>query len=425
MAGFDTSTGSSILKVRYLGTIREYLNNATVFLNRVEKKVQSVSGTSFTIPVHKGRNIASAISLPEGGTLPTAGYQAYDTMTVPNRYMYSTIRVSGPMIAAARDNVGAFVQAIESEVDGVQKDTKKNLNRMLLGDGVDAVMYYLTGASSTGGTVNDGETGVGGVAATGNAFIHLTPGVEYTLQSLDANSSYATLDSALKVTVGAKNANTYTVVAGTTAFSSSLAAGDPFVINGTVSGTTTYAMMGLRGIVSDAEPANLTAGLQGKAVASNPWFKAQMFTNSGTKRPIAFEDMQEAIDTIATTSDYSEDDINLILMNYPLRRAYYKLCIAERRHVNTMKLDGGFEAVDYNGKPLVVDSQCRRNGMFILCMDSLAILRTSDFDWMDKDGSYLSRVSGVDAYEATLFHYGNLAVYTRNCNAWYGDLIEE
>ena len=35
---------------------------------------------------------------------------------------------------------------------------------------------------------------------------------------------------------------------------------------------------------------------------------------------------------------------------------------------------------------------------------------------MDRDGSTFSRVSGKDAYEATLFHYGDLGCVARNGN---------
>jgi len=43
---------------------------------------------------------------------------------------------------------------------------------------------------------------------------------------------------------------------------------------------------------------------------------------------------------------------------------------------------------------------------------------------MDKDGSYLSRVANKDAYEAVLFHYGNLACLSRNGNGILKGVIE-
>jgi hypothetical protein len=62
--------------------------------------------------------------------------------------------------------------------------------------------------------------------------------------------------------------------------------------------------------------------------------------------------------------------------------------------------------------------------MYYVTPDTMSIFRTSDFDWADLDGSYLSRVANVDAYEGYLFHYGNLACLSRNGNGLLSDLIE-
>jgi hypothetical protein len=159
-------------------------------------------------------------------------------------------------------------------------------------------------------------------------------------------------------------------------------------------------------------------------VTGNPWWQAQIFGNSGVLRQLDLGDIQEVIDTIATQTDYSESDISLMFCNYPVRRAYFKMMLAERRQVNTMKLDGGWTALDYNGMPFVVDSQATRNRINFLVLDTVGLIRTSDFDWMDKDGSYLYRVSGKDSYAATLFHYGNLACYNRNGNGALTDILE-
>lgn len=89
-----------------------------------------------------------------------------------------------------------------------------------------------------------------------------------------------------------------------------------------------------------------------------------------------------------------------------------------------MKLDGGFTGVSFNGKPWVTDSQCKRNTVYYIVPETLKIFRSSDFDWMDMDGAVLSRVAGEDAYEAILFHYGDLGCITRNGNAILKDISD-
>lgn len=408
---FDLGAAANVLKVRYIGTVREQLNNEILLFKQLTKQIQMVSGKDFTVPLHTSRNIAAAIARGDGGILPNAGQQGYTTTLVPNKYLYSRIMVTGPTIAATRDNAGAFVEAIQSEVDGVTKDMKRSINRMLHGDGTDALAYWTAAANASPALLDDGR---------GNNFVHVLG-----LDNLDLISATTFLPIDVKTgsplpqfTVSRLANGTYQAAwpAGITVAGS--ADGD-FLVK---SGTLGLAMMGIGGIISDVNPP--LGPLQGIDALTNPYWQAQVFGNGGVLRQLAFEDMQEVIDGIATNSDYMESDIKLILTSHGMRRAYYKLCVAERRHVNTMKLDGGFSALDFNGLGLVADSQCRKNVMYYVTPDTMSIFRTSDFDWADLDGSYLSRVANMDAYEGYLFHYGNLACLSRNGNGLLADLIE-
>lgn len=403
MAGLDLSAATNVLKTFYLPPVREMLNNSTILLSRIEKdsSTQDVTGTSFTVPLHTSRNEAAGVGRAENGTLPTAGAQGYSKAVVPNKYIYGRIQVSGPVIAATKNSAGAFIKAIESEMKGLMRDTKRSVNRQLHGDGVDALAYYVTGTGGTSGTADD---------SLGNAFTHLPAGVAVTVDLLDASSSYAVLDT-YTITAGAVSGSAIAVTTGSN-IDGSATAKDPWVL----SGTKGYQMMGISGIISAADPALLSGGLHGLTVSANPWWTAQVVGDDASKVDLTFPLMQSVFTKIASNSDYSESDIKFLLCSYQIRDKYVELCTNERRFYNVMKLDGGFEAVDYNGKPLVPDAQCRRNRIYFVVPDTMKMFRTSDFDWMDNDGSVFSRVANTDAYEATLFHYGDLGCVTRNAN---------
>jgi hypothetical protein len=134
--------------------------------------------------------------------------------------------------------------------------------------------------------------------------------------------------------------------------------------------------------------------------------------------------MQEPISAIAVNSDFDESDIKFLLSNYNIRDKYVSLLVADKRFVNTMTLDGGFKAVDFNGIGLVPDPQCKRSTIWYVVPEAMQILRTSDFDWAEKDGAVLSRVANKDAYEAYMFHYGNLACLARNAQAALEDITD-
>ena len=420
---FDLSAAANILKVRYIGPIREQLNNATIFLKRLEREsgYVDVSGKQFTVPLHTTRNTSAGSGRADGGTLPTAGQQGYEVAIIPNAYQYARIQVSGPTIRAARDNAGSFVTAIEGEIRGVTRDMQKAVNRQLLGNGIDALAYAtgaVTTASPTTITVDDNQ---------GNAFVHLPSAGSLTLGLLNSGSSYAACSTlGLSSVLGAKNATTYDLaITGTVDVAGE--DGDPFVLFG----TTGYQMMGIDGIIAATDPVlpaggGALTGLHGTAlaVATAPWWKAQVFGNSGSKRDLTLALMQEPLSAIAVNSDYSEKDVDFMLCNYPIRDKYVSLLVADKRFVNTMTLDGGFKAVDFNGTPLVPDPQCKRNTIFYPVMETLKLYRTSDFDWMDKDGQTLSRVANTDAYEAVMFAYQNLGCTARNANAVLRDITD-
>ena len=146
--GSTLSTFDAILKTQYLGPIREQLNSSSVLYSRLEKNEDSVVGKNFTIPLHYGRNEGVG-ARAEGGTLPTAGNQAYKECIVPMRYQYGRIQITGPTIKAARSNEGAFLRAVDSEMRGLERDMKSSMNRQAFGDGTGALTVCGTTSAST------------------------------------------------------------------------------------------------------------------------------------------------------------------------------------------------------------------------------------------------------------------------------------
>ncbi len=422
---FDLSAASNVLKVRYLGPIREQLNGATILLSRIGRNDMNVSGKTFTIPLHSTRNTAAGVGVADGGTLPTAGQQGYDTAIVPNAYLYSRIKVTGPTIRAARDDAGAFVRAVDSEVNGVTRDMKRAVNRQLHSDGIDALAYKTDGTNTSPFTVDDNR---------GNGFTHLpntgslavdiygVSGGVWTKRNTGSAGVNITAVAAPTGTPQSETVSLTATIGGSFDTLAGTADGDALILLGSAQNQ----MMGIAGIISASDPAAVSGGLQGLAVATKGYWKAQVVSGdtAGTNQALTLARMQKPLDLIATNSDFDETDVKFLLCSYGVRAKYIDLLVSEKRFVNTMTLDGGFKGVDFNGIPLVPDPQCRKNRIYYVSPESMKILRTSDFDWMDKDGSMLFRISGQDAYEAVLFHYGNLAVFARNANGLLDDITE-
>ena len=399
---FDYSAATPILKEVYLPALQELLNNATPLLKAIEKDITPVEGGNFVVAIHRTRNNAAAIGASEGDTLPTAGQQGFVRAIVPVKQLYSRINVSGKAIAATKSNKGAFLKALESEMKYVMTDTKRGINRQLNGDGTGALAYW-TGADDTSGTnVDDGH---------GNGTTQLPTGA-LTCDLIDASDNATKLGTAISVTRGAVSTAT-TAITWTGAVSGS-AAGDYLVLKNTLGNE----MTGIQAVISDANPILQTGGLHGLAVATYPEWKAVVLGSDSSKQDLSFPLIQQLVSRIVTESAIDESDLKMFHVHPAMRDTYVKLCQDERVFYNVMKLDGGWEAVTYNGKPVVADVQCRRNAFFAITPSSLSLAQMAPLDFMDKDGSVFYRISGgdVDAYGATAFVYQELMCKARNQN---------
>jgi hypothetical protein len=176
--------------------------------------------------------------------------------------------------------------------------------------------------------------------------------------------------------------------------------------------------MGIRGIVDNANPPG--GALEAIDSAVTVW-NATVLDNSGVNRPLDLDIMQQAFEQADIQGD---GVISLIVTSHALVRKYQGLVIAQKRFVNTMELDGGWKALEYNDVPLVYDKDATAGQMYFLDEEPFAIYRQSDFFWLDKDGSILRRLDDRDAYQATLALYAEMGVSSRNRHAVIEDLIE-
>ena len=131
--------------------------------------------------------------------------------------------------------------------------------------------------------------------------------------------------------------------------------------------------------------------------------------------------MQQMFDKVELKAgkDYGPD---MIITTHAIRREYLDYMEARRRNVNTMELDGGWTGIDYNGIPLMVDPDAIDGEEYFLTLKDLQVYRMSDYDWMDRDGAVLSRISGYDAYEAVLFRYAELGINNRQTQGVITDI---
>lgn len=451
------SNYSYVLKTFYLPAIREQINNATVLLRRLKRNQESVSGKNATIAVHYGRNLGT-IALGDGGALPDAGYQKVIETIVPMKYNYGRITVSGPTIAATRDARGAYAKALDYEMKGLVKDLSKDLNRQLWGSGQGILARWQATTDSNTYVLQKAYIPSAGGAGFGSTFgsKYLMPegatGMEAVPVVYTANSAITVDTTSIAPSAVTKNATNDTITA--TDPEVTEAAGTVWVKGNSSRAVLTTGdsdtetapkeMMGLWGIVNDISPcrafttngvvaasSGLTgmAGLQGLAESTYAWWQANVFSHANgryqTQRALTTDMMQEAVDSV---EEQLSDDTggalspSIIATTRAIRRKYVDLLVADKRFVDWKVMDGGYKVVEFNGIPIVVDNDALDGDMYFLYEPSMQIYQMSDLEWMERDGNVLNRVSGYDAYEATLFWYAELGCSRRNVNAVLTDI---
>lgn len=420
------TTADAVLKEDYKGPLREQINQKFFILSQIEKKTDGIVGRRGLVPLHVTRN-SGVGARKENGTLPTAGAQGYVDALIPVRWNYGRIQLSGPIIASMASDQGSFVRAVKSETDGVKKDLQRDVNRQLWGtaDGVIATC----GTTTTSATVQLLATvtfasKMRQLWADGGMFVDI--GTVATPTTIASNRQVTAFDAVNKtITISGATVST---VSGTHFVFRTGSGGGPGTTG--LQSDAQSEFTGLQFIVSSS------GSLHAVAPATYPTWKAQQgvapYNNGGTTRAISEPLVNTAIQD---TEIASGQQVKFLVGSPGVARAAAALMQSLRRNVDNVKLEAGWSGIqwstpmegmgnDASPKALLWDRDCPENSLFGLSPDVLVELQESDWEWMDQDGAVLSRVSGTDAYEATLYAYKELCCIQRDAHFRLEDLLE-
>ena len=414
------STVDAILKDDY----KEYLdnlNNANFILSQVETRKDTVQGRIARHAVHLGRS-SGVGARAENGTLPTAGNQAFATVPVPVRYVYGRIQLSGPTIKQAVTDRGAFIDALDAEMEGIKNDAMKDVNRQLWGtsNGVIAQCGTTTAATTVVLASTTGSTALrqlffdgGMVVDIGTVASPTTVASARTITSVDETNKTIAISGAAVTT----SSSHYVFRSGAGGASSNT--GQP--------GDGQVELTGLQTIVDDS------AVLHTINPSSQPKWKAYVNSNSGTNRSITETLITGSIMKTLTKSGkkpsllVSAEGVNLAISN---------LLLSLKRNMEQTSLKGGYAGIQFyspsvSGKgdeaptALYADFDCPNNRLYGINPDVLVYHQVGDgFQFMDLDGAVMNRKPDTDAYEATLYAYGELACKQRNAHFVIKDITE-
>lgn len=414
----DLTNLSDILKQVYGPRIEQQQRRDAMTYMEMPVSPRKPGGLGYIFPVHIGSNQAIGAKL-ESEQLPSAQRQRYDKVTIVPKYIYGTIKVTGPAIAAAKGNVMAFADSLASEIQNAYIDVRTDLGRMTFGDGWGqlATLSALAtpSAAATWTFVCDNALGVH----------YLREGMVvdfYEGATLDASNDVSTITSI------APSTKTVTCALNATA-SGTLASAAVVVRTATreathdTSADTAREMMGLLGIIDDGTNVDTFQDIQRTAAGKRLW-KANYVANSSIDRELSLDLMQRCIDLARYTGGSTINDIR---MGLGQRRKYVALLQPDIRY-SPGQLHGGFERLTYAGGDariqITVDPDCYPGRVFFMTKGTIQRYELKALGWADLDGNILHRRSGYDEWEAFLCIYTNLGSTKCNANTQLLDLVE-
>jgi hypothetical protein len=132
--------------------------------------------------------------------------------------------------------------------------------------------------------------------------------------------------------------------------------------------------------------------------------------------------MQKAIDDVQL---YWGANINMIVCSPGVRRAIVKMFRASGTNMQTVELEGGYQALSFNGVPIIADRFCPTGTMYMLDTTAFELHQLCDWEWLQgDDGKILQQVPGKPVYTATLVKYAELICSKPCAQVRFTDITE-
>ena len=291
--------------------------------------------------------------------------------------LYGKLEISDKAVRASENSAGAFVNLLNSEMEGLIKASAFNFGRMLYGDGTGFLATISSNTSNSvsvdsvtnmiEGMVVDIVSSTGELGKTG-----------LRIKSIDRTNKIVTF------------------------ITSGLTENEFSDFKLCVQGSYNNEITGLGAIFKS------TGSLYGLNRSSYSWMTPYMknIEESSTKTDISEVVMQRAIDEL---DEISNSKVDFIVCSAGVKRNYQSYLASYRSNIDIMNLDGGFKAISYNGIPVVSDRFVPANTMYLLNTSEFNLHQLCDWKWLEsEDGRVIKQTPGKPTYQATLVKYADI-----------------
>ena len=430
-----------ILKFVYgTGLTNQFADEKTTY-NQFPKSGRKPSGKGYVFGVREARAQSVGARL-ESGKLPDPLVGKHDQGKILPRYIYGSMRITGPAIEAAKGDAAAFVDSLSDGVEDIYQSVVVQLNRMAWGDSFghvatlsaassqhetnaytiycdnDMEVRYLQNGGlydiyvSDGSAPEDDGTGTAG---------HLA--IAQRVSAIDPVAHSVTFETDSAANYGANHPRTD--MASATQTTTTLEDNAMVIAMGArelahASSDTPVEMMGLLGIYDDG---TLLDTFEDIDADSYPYWRANKLTNGGVARELSMDLMLRALDLSRRSAGAKP---SFMRMGLGQRRKYANLLLPDVRFQPTV-LKGGYETLTFAGGDgtvtIVIDPIAQPNKIFFEPEGSIAKYEMTPLGWGALDQQMHQR-AGYDEWDCFLRIYTNLGTEQRNNLTLLGDLVE-
>jgi hypothetical protein len=428
----DLTAIADTLKYVYGQGIANQFADETTGYNLIPKSERQPKGLGYEFAIRYAR--AQGVGArAESAKLPDPLVGKFDRGRILPKYMYGSLRLTGPMIEAAKADVAAFVDGLADSVDDIYQSLIVDMNRQFWGDGFGLIATLsdtsdaLTTSSTTWTVPVNNKVGT----------MYMQEGMLVDFFNGTAADQSAVASRISSVDVQGKtcemeyNDGTYktnhpdATFAGYTIATSTVASGSFMVKMGTRESThatsnTPKEITGMAGIFDDG---TLIATFENIAVATYPRWKANILDNSSVDRNLSLDLMMQGVDMARIASGKR---ISRMWMGLGQRRQYANLLLPDVRFQPT-QLKGGYEVLTFAAGDgtveILIDPICTPGTIYMEPAGVVQKYEMTPLGWGNLDQQMHWR-SGYDEWDQFLRLYTNLGVEQRNCLVKISDLVE-
>jgi len=402
--GAQLSTLSDIIKEYYLGPVAEQLNNEVLLLARLNTRSEDLVGKQAYVPLHTSRS-GGIGARPEAAALPEAGNQVYDKAVYDLKYLYGRVQVTGPSMAKTKNEAGAFLQALKSELDGIRNDLQKDLARQVYGDG--SAKISQCGTTTSANVIQGGSNPHTQEAIRkGQLYVGM-------LVDIGTEADVDVVAAARKITAVDYDNGTITIdgdAVSTTTSNFVYRAGSGVNNGASAAGSRSSEIDGLRRVVS--ETATPFGGIDPDAAGKEYWDNKRIDAQTENSGTLSLDMIQKALNLVRLEGSVP----TAMITTLGIQREFYGLLDQQVQYIDPESLNyaAGFKTLSYGGMPIISDIDAPYGNMYILDESTLKVFSDQDWHFLDADGQTLRQKTNYDAFEAIMTRYMNLGATKRN-----------